>query len=100
MFVRLRTLFIIYHMLTSHQLAAAPNPAAYTILILLILMIIMHYISYVLTTFADTPLQTAGPSLKPNTRHAICHFPTVLYIIIISKLMLMLLLLFTIYYDL
>ena len=43
MFVRLRTLFIIYHMLTSCQLAAAPNPAAYTIFILFIIMIIMHY---------------------------------------------------------
>ena len=89
----------IYHiyMLTSRQLAAAPNPAAYTIFILFILMIIMHYISYVLKTFTDTPLQTAGPSLKHNTRHAICHFPTVLYVIIISKLSL---LLFTIYHDL
>ena len=45
-------------------------------------------------------VQTAGPSLKPNTRHAVCHFPTVLYIIIISKFILLLLLLFTIYHDL
>ena len=37
------------------------------------------------------------PSLKPNTRHTICHFPMVLYVIIISKLSL---LLFTIYHDL
>ena len=45
-------------------------------------------------------VQTAGPNLKPNTRHAVCHFPTVLYIIIISKFILLLLLLFTIYDDL
>ena len=43
MFVRLRTLFIIYHMLTLRELAAAPNPAAYTIFILFLIMIIMHY---------------------------------------------------------
>ena len=61
--------------------------------ILFISMIIIYY-------FADAPLQTAGPSLKPNTRHAVCHFPTILYVMIISKLLLLLFLLFTIYHDL
>ena len=96
MFVRLQTLFIIYHMLTSHQLAAALNPAAYTIFILFIIIIIMHYYKLYFLCII-TPLQTAGRSLKPNTRHAVCHFPTVLYVMIISKSSL---LLFTIYHDL
>ena len=46
MFIRLWTLFIIYHMLTSRQLAAAPNPAAYTIFYLFFIMIIMHYYKF------------------------------------------------------
>ena len=52
-------------------------------------MIIMHYYKFYFFCI-DAPLQTAGPSLKPNTRHAVCHFPTVLYVIIISKLLLLL----------
>ena len=50
--------------------------------------------------FTDAPLQMTGPSLKSNTQHTMCHFPMVLNIIIISKLFLLLLLLFTIYHDL
>ena len=81
------------------------NPASNTTAVrhyfyLLYLLYLIYNHRRVRTAGPASNPEMAGPSLKPNTRHAVCHFPMVLYIIIISKLLLLIFILFTIYQDL